>query len=85
MEMESGMIYKVPYEAAILVLYTKKIAIYYTSEPLKPITYTFNRQMDALNAYEYCMDLMEYIERKRDTFKNIEEAHRQGFKLYLAD
>lgn len=84
--MESNTIYKVPYEAATLILNTKEVVIYYKSEPLEGISYKFATHEKALLVFEQGMDLMEYLERSPEFKENeIENAHKRGFELLLAE
>ena len=85
MSMETEMIYRVTYDAATIILNTTELVIYYVSEPEKAVSYAFNTQNELLKSYEYCMDLMEYLEREPRQFEDIEAAHQRGLDLLLAD
>lgn len=80
--MKSRMIYKVPYKAATLILYTKEVVIHYKSEPLNGVSYKFATQLKAIDAFEHCMDLMEHLEKSpKFEESDIEKAHRQALEL----
>ena len=85
MSMKSEMIYKVTYDAATIILNTNELVIYYASEPEKPVSYAFSTQDESLKSYEYCIDLMDYLEKELGKFEDIGDAHKRGLGLVLAD
>lgn len=85
MSMETEMIYKVTYDSATIVLNANEMVIYYASAPEKAISYRLNTQNDLLKSYEFCMDLMEYLEKEPQQFQDIEIAHQRGLELLLTD
>ena len=82
--MQSKMIYSAPYEAATLIMYPREVVIRYKSEPLNGISYKFTTEKETLDVYEFCMDLMEYLEKKQK-FEDIETAFKTKLKLKLED
>ncbi|SFQ27114.1 hypothetical protein SAMN04488506_1195 [Desemzia incerta] len=83
--MESEMIYKVTYDSAAIILNTNEMVIYYASEPGRAVSYEFTTQTELLKSYEYCMDLMDYLEKEPQQFEDIETAHKRGLELVLGD
>lgn len=76
------MIYSAPYEAATLIMYPREVVIRYKSEPLNGISYKYATEKETLDVYEFCMDLMEHLEKKLE-FEDIEATFKAKLKLKL--
>ncbi|MGE7366664.1 hypothetical protein ACQKKE_08460 [Desemzia incerta] len=79
--MQSKMIYSTPYETAKLIMYPNEVVIRYKSEPLNGISYKFTTQKETLDVYEFCMDLMEYLEKKQIEDVEMTFKEKLGLKL----
>ena len=82
--MQTKMIYSAPFETATLIMYPKEVVIRYKSEPLNGISYTFTTHKETLDVYEFCLDLMEHLEKKQN-FEDIEMAFKKMLELRLED
>lgn len=82
--MQSKMIYSAPYEAATLIMHPREVIIRYKSEPLNGVSYKFTTQKETLDVYEFCMDLMEFLEKKQN-LEDIEMAFKTKLKLKFED
>lgn len=82
--MQSKIIYSAPCQAATLIMYPREVVIRYKSEPLNGISYKFTTEKETLDVYEFCMDLMEHLEKKQK-FEDIERTFKTKLKLKLEE
>lgn len=80
--MQLIMIYSAPFKVATLTMYSKEIVICYQSDPLNGILYNFTENTETLDVYEFCVKLMEHLE-KIEEFENIEIMFKKMLKLKL--